>query len=453
MPIPFVRHLTIDLGEASVDRRSWLPEDLRAYHRGLLLRLLGEEGPMTRRDLAHGSGLSIPTAASIVSELLTSGYITESVPAHSRGAPRGPRANLLVLARHAHVVLGVDVGAGQVRIGLCDLSGVVSEVVSVPVRRGTQATELLAAAVGAATPLIRTAGKRLLGIGVCVPGPVDPAGRRNLLSLALGWRDVPVAERFEEAFSTPVVAEYNVRAMALAEARHGLGLRAENLLYVHLGDGLGFAFVVDGRPFRQGAHGVCELAHHRVVERGPRCSCGATGCLEAVLGEPYLRQRIRDAAGSSSVLAPLVRRRMPVLELLDLAVQSGDRCAAAILDDVVDHLSTAIALSVNVFSPTRVALGGELASAPKEVLGRVQAASHAKVSRLLNDQVRIERSEIGRYPGVLGAGTVALDRLFYRDQSPTTAVRGSRRPRPAWAAAAATATGNGNGTREAPARR
>src|SRR5205807_5220074 len=104
------------------------------------------------------------------------------------------------------------------------------------------------------------------GAGIAVPGPVDADGRRTLHSLALGWRDVPVAERFEEAFGSPAVAEYNVRAMALAEARHGLGLRAENLLYVHLGESLGFAFVVDGLPFRQGAHGVSELGHHRVVE-------------------------------------------------------------------------------------------------------------------------------------------------------------------------------------------
>ena len=65
--------------------------------------------------------------------------------------------------------------------------------------------------------------------------------------------------------------------------------------------------------------------------------------------------------------------------------------------------------------------------------------TYDKVSRLLRDEVRVERSEIGRYPGVLGAGTVALDRLFYRDQPPTTttvAVRGSRRPRPAWVIAA-----------------
>jgi predicted NBD/HSP70 family sugar kinase len=419
-----------------VDRRSWLPEDLRAYHQGLLLRLLGEEGPLTRRDLAQRSGLSIPTAASIVSSLLAAGQILETSPWSDRMAPRGPRAGLLTLARHAHLVLGMDVCANRLRAGLCDLSGVVSEVVSVPIQGGIEPARLLDLAVDAARPLAGAAGSRLIGVGVGVPGPVDEAGRRSLLALPLGWRDVPVAVRFEEAFGVPAVVEYNVRAMALAEARHGLGMRAENLLYVHLGESFGVAFVVDGLAFRQGAHGVSELGHQRVVEDGPRCSCGAQGCLEAVLGTSYLRQRIRAAARGSKVLTPLVRRRLPVLEMLDIAARTGDPAAGAILDDVVTHLSTAVAVSVDMLSPTRVALGGELATAPKEVLDRLQDASHTKVSRVLRDQVRIERSEIGRYPGVLGAGTVALDRLFYRDQPSVTARRGSRRPKPAWAVAA-----------------
>jgi predicted NBD/HSP70 family sugar kinase len=414
-----------------VDRRSWLPEDLRAYHRGVLLRLLSEEGPLTRRELAQRSGLSLPTAASIVSGLLTAGHISESMPWTGRGAPRGPRAGLLALARHAHVVLAVDVCATRLRVGLCDLSGVVSQVVPVPVQPGADPGAVLGLAIDAARPLVRMAGRRLIGVGVGVPGPVDHDGRRSLLSLPLGWRDVPVAERFEEAFGVPAVVEYNVRAMAVAEARHGLGVRAENLLYVHLGTSLGVAFVVDGRAFRQGAHGVSELGHHQVVEDGPRCSCGAVGCLEAVLGEAYLRQRIRDAAKESPALAPLVRRGMAVLELLDRAARTGDGPAGAILDDVVTHLSTAVALSVDMLSPARVALGGELATAPKDVLERIHQASHTKISRLLRDQVRIERSAIGRHPGVLGAGTVALDRLFYRDEPPVTTPRPARRGRPA----------------------
>jgi predicted NBD/HSP70 family sugar kinase len=392
---------------------------MRAYHRGLLLRLLTERGAQTRRELSGITGLSVPTVASIVAELSLAGHVTESVPPMRGAGPRGPRATRIAVARHSHAVLGVDVCASRLRVGVCDLSGVLSEAMSsVPVPSGASAERVLALAVEAARPLVEAAGERLLGVGVGVPGPVDAAGRRSVLSLPLGWQDVPVAERFEDAFAVPAVVEYNVRAMSVAEARYGLGQQAENLLYVHLGESLGVAFVVDGRPFRQGAHGVSELGHRRVVDGGPRCSCGAVGCLEAVLGEGYLRQRVRNAAGESATLAALARRRLPVLRLLDMAAGEGDAVAVEILDDVVTHLSTAIALSVDLLTPARVALGGELATAPDNVLARLVDATRGKVSQVLRDRVRIERSAIGRYPGLLGAGTVALDRLFYRDQPP-----------------------------------
>lgn len=407
-------------------RRSWLPQDLRAYHRGLLLRLMAERGPVTRREMAEVTGMSIPTVASIAAELLAAGHVTEAVPPADPVASRGPRATVLSLAGDSLAVIGVEVGVDRLRVAACDLAGVASEVTSVPLPRGGPPQQVLALAVDAARPLAEAAGDRLLGAGIAVPGPVDPQGRLSRLALPLGWRNIPVAEPFEAALGVPAVAEYNVRAMAVAEARHGLGRFAENLLYVHLGKSIGIAFVVDGRPFRQGAHGVPELGHQRVVDRGPPCSCGETGCLEAVLGEDYLRRRLHGLGPRDASPA---RRGSPVLDVLDAAVRAGNDDAAEILDDVVGYLSTAIGMSANVLSPARIALGGDLACAPEGVLGRIVDATRAKVSQLVRDQLRIERSAIGRYPGLLGAGTVALDRLFYRDHEPLPLPRPAARPR------------------------
>lgn len=394
-----------------MDRRSWLPEDVRAHNRGLLLRLLTEHGPHSRRELAHQTGLSIPTVTSIVTDLTDEGYVTESVPA-MRATRRGPRATVVTLARSAYTVLGVDVGVGSLRVGLTDLSGLVTDSAQVPFDPTAPAERVLRIAVDAATPLVASAGHHLTGIGIGVPGPVDHARRRSVLSLTLGWRDVDVAGVFERAFGVETVVDYNVRAMAAAEARHGLGQRAENLLYVHVGDGVGFAFVVDGRPFRQGAHGVSELGHHQVAA-GPACVCGSTGCLEAVLREPNLRAQVAAGARDSPVLAGLADADRAPLDVLDAATQAGDALAGRLLASFVDHLGTAVALNVNVFSPTRVALGGILEQAPKEVLERIVTATRNKVCSVLRHRVGIEASAIGPHAGLLGAATVALDRLFY----------------------------------------
>jgi predicted NBD/HSP70 family sugar kinase len=378
----------------------------------LLLRLLTEQGPLSRRQLAALTGLSIPTVTSIVSDLTSEGYVTESVP-QIRSARRGPRATVVTLQRNGYTALGVDIGADEVRLGLIDLSGLVTEVIAAPFPRGASSAHVIDTAIAAARPLVATAGHKLVGIGVGVPGPVDPTRRRCVLSLALGWHDADIADRVERAFGRPTVVDYNVRAMAAAEARHGLGQRAENMLYVHIGEGVGFAFVVDGRPFRQGAHGVSELGHHQVSEDGPRCACGSVGCLEAVLCEPHLRAQVEQAAAHSPALAKAdVRLRAP-LDALDAAVHAGDPVADQLLTEFADHLSTAIALNVNVFSPSRVALGGILATAPKEVLERVLSASRAKICSVLRQRVRVEPSAIVHHAGLLGAATVALDQLFY----------------------------------------
>src|SRR5262249_3256453 len=152
--------------------------------------------------------------------------------------------------------------------------------------------------------------------------------------------------------------------------------------------------------------------------------CGSVGCLEAVLGKAHLLQRIQEAVPDSPVLTQLARRPLPPLEILDSAIQAADPAARAILDDVIGHLSSAVALSVNIFSPSRVVLGGALATAPKDFLSELQEAILSRVSRMLRAHVTVEQATIGQYPGVLGAGTVALDRLFYRDQAPITAARG-----------------------------
>jgi predicted NBD/HSP70 family sugar kinase len=150
-----------------------------------------------------------------------------------------------------------------------------------------------------------------------------------------------------------------------------------------------------------------------VADDGPRCVCGSVGCLEAMLSEPHLRTRIEQTARRSPVLTRARRQHRAPLDVLDAAAHAGDEAASGLLAEFAEHLSTAIALNVNVFSPSRVALGGILAIAPKEVLQRVLSATRTKVCSVLRHQVSVEPSTLGRHVGLLGAATVALDRVFY----------------------------------------
>ncbi|MFD0475982.1 ROK family protein [Nonomuraea thailandensis] len=173
-------------------------------------------------------------------------------------------------------------------------------------------------------------------------------------------------------------------------------------MYVRTGVGAGL--VIGGQPFRSGAHGVTELGHLRVVERGRPCACGATGCLETVAAEPYLGELARSLLGRDSA--------DPLADLASAAGE-GDERAGAALDEVVDRLATGLASAVNLLNPALILLGGAFRTAPEPVFDRVRQALRARAFPVLRDAVQVRRATLGPDAGVVGSAAVALDRLFY----------------------------------------
>lgn len=363
-------------------------QDLRAYNRGLVLRLLRDEGPLPRAELARRTGLSATTMTKVVAQLIDEGHLAERSVTDSPEPRIGRPATDVALVPGSSWVVGVQVGVGAVQIGLCDLLGRARWASGFEFDTGAPVGEMLTQLVGAIDELVKESGvERVLGIGVAAPGPVDPDHRVNLLSVNAGWHDVRFADRLEGALGLATVVDHNVRAMALAEARYGC--RERNLLYVHVRTGLGAGVVLNGRPFQPGVYGVTELGHLRVVERGRKCACGSTGCLETVVSEPYLAAQVGA----------------PIMAALDDHPE--------VRDELVDYLSTGLAAAVNLLNPEHIRLGGIFCDAPDALLDRIRDALRDKTFPVLRDSVHLDRSSLGMDAGVAGGAAVALDRFFY----------------------------------------
>jgi predicted NBD/HSP70 family sugar kinase len=382
-------------------------QDVRRLHRRLVLRKLRDDGPQPRADLARDLGLSATTMTRVVGQLLEDGLVVEGA-SEGAGVRIGRPSTRVRLRTDARFVIGVQVGAGTVQLGLCDLAAQVRHCASFGFDlAGETADRVVLRIAGAAAELLAEAGMprdRLLGVGVAAPGPVDPAHRRNVLSVNLGWRDVPFSDVLERELGVPTVVDHNVRSMALAEARYGTAVGVGTLLYVYVRTGVGAGVVIGGQAFRSGSYGVTELGHLRVVEKGRPCACGATGCLETVVSEPYLSEQVTPLLGRES--------SSPLADLWGLA-DAGDQRAASIIDDVVDYLTTALASAVNLLNPELILLGGAFDLAPDLLFDRVREALHAKAFPILRDAVRVDRSTLGADAGVVGSAAVALDRLLY----------------------------------------
>ncbi|MEO3856446.1 ROK family transcriptional regulator [Acrocarpospora sp. B8E8] len=370
-----------------------------------VLRALRDHGPQPRIELARRLSVSPTTVTKVVARLLDRGVVTETgvdAPGLRLGRPRVHVA----LVPTAAYVIGVQVGVGVVRLGLCDLLGQPRRTTRFDFDvAGTDATVVLGRLAARLGKLMAEAGvtrEEVLGVGVAAPGPVDPHRRRNLLSVNLGWRDVAFSDHLEHTLGLPTVVDHNVRAMAVGEARHGGHPDADPLLYVYVRTGVGAGVVIDGKPFRSGGYGVAELGHLRVSDSGRICACGAEGCLETVVSEPRLAERL--AALGNPADAPLRR-------LAGLAA-AGDLGAEAVVEDLVEHLAMGLAFAVNLLNPRLIVLGGMFEDAPAALITRVEEAVRRKAFPVLRDVVRVGRSTL-RDGGVIGGATVALDHFFY----------------------------------------
>jgi len=299
------------------------------------------------------------------------------------------------------VVAAIDVGGTRIKAALVAASFDVFARATVPTPKDiaedigavVQATvaDLLVSAEQQDVPV------RLVGCGVVVPGLVDEERGVGLLSVNLGWRDLPVRDPVASRLGVPTVVGHDVRAGLLAEARLGAARGARHALFVPVGTGIAGAFMLDGALIS--ADGWAgELGHVVIDPSGPPCPCGATGCLEMIASASAMERAYAARAG----------RRVTAEEIAARA-EAGEADASAVWERAISALAQAIVATVTMTGVDLVLIGGGLAESGEVILAPLRVA----VARLLTFQrpPRLEKAALGDRAGCLGAACLAWDAL------------------------------------------
>lgn len=366
-------------------------------HHGHILRILRDEGAQSRAELSRRSKLSATTLTHVTAALLRDGSILEGETYGANGVGRPAQA--VRLAPEARNVAGVHIGAGNVQVTITDLlarpkAGAAFSFDTTCADPDDIVRQVSRTVVQLAEES-QLEAKSLLGVGIGVPGPVDAARRSALASINVGWRNVPLADKLEDALQLPATVEHNVSAMALAESHYGIGKNAPALLYIYLRTGLGAGLMVDGAPFRPGGHGAVELGHIQVVPEGKLCACGNVGCLETFVCE----RALMDAAGLKGAAPDNLLSRVEL--------------NPAAWNLVLRHLTTALASAVNILSPELIVFGGHLGEAPKSLFEQLERDLPQRIMPHMRDILSIRRATFGAQAGAIGGAAAALDRFFY----------------------------------------
>lgn len=318
--------------------------------RTAVLALLARRGPLSRAEIAERLELSPATVTTVTRKLLAEGRLEELDPRTQPHTGR-PSIPLRLVPEAAHAI-GVQVAHEHVSTVLTRLDATVVH--------GTRHGFDPAApdAVDRLTALIRTeigrAAKEhtpLLGVGVAVPGVVEPETGTLRMSVRLGWTGMPLAARLRAALGVPVFVDNDISAVTAAERLYGPGADCADFLLVAIGQGIGLGMVLDGAPYRGAAGAAGEFGHLPVRPDGPVCSCGNRGCLETQVSTEALLGRAR----SLGVVAADAR-----LEDLREAADRGGRPAAELLAEAGELLGRTLSGAVNLLGPRSVVLMGEI---------------------------------------------------------------------------------------------
>jgi predicted NBD/HSP70 family sugar kinase len=382
---------------------------VRRASRFEVLRQVYALGSASRSLLASASGLSTPTVATIVNELLDWGVIGE-VSTEDSGGGR-PRARLAVNPARGFVV-GVDVSETYVQTDVFDLALQVRtsdrQALDAGHIRPDAVIDRIERGVTAALAAAGVPRSDVVGVGVSVPGRIDRAGGVSVFAPNFAWRQVPFIELLSQRLPQPLYLDNPLKASTMAELWFGAGREADDLAVVTLGTGVGAGFAVGGTLVRGTGNAAGEWGHSTVVIDGRPCRCGNHGCLEAYVGARGIIQQLRERAPGS----PLLRAGGQAATIAALAegLAAGDAAARAVLRQTARYLGVGLGSLVNMLNPAVVVLGGWVTGLLGPWLvpeATALAARHTFDPAF--DAVRFEMSALTGNPISLGAGIFALE--------------------------------------------
>jgi predicted NBD/HSP70 family sugar kinase len=359
-----------------------------------VLRLLARRGAVTRPQLGESLEFSKPTMSAAIAELSALGLV-ESTGSH-KGA-MGRTAAVYGLGPQAGYVIGVDVGAAQIRAVAQTLDGQQLASVETKVPRPQSAsTDAVAAIILEVAKSTMAATGRPQGLLRSVAVAVPRVVATHPLHLNKRRPPEAVLARLRSHIDVPVIIENNVNCAALGEWQHGAGRHRATFAYVQVGVRIGLGIVINGQLFR-GANGASgEIG--RLPFPWSADAVPTREGLEHYLGSDALMERCAQSwPQSGDGPAPLSAQ-----DLFELA-ENGSATAMQWVRRHAADVGRLLAGVIGVLDPGLVVLGGGVGQNPL-LLEEVR-----KVTRDLTWTTEIEVSRLGHTGTVLGAAQQAID--------------------------------------------
>ena len=242
----------------------------------------------SKPEIAAMLGLSMPTVLQNVKELLERGIIGESGEYESTG---GRKAKALSVNAGLKYAAGIDITANHISYVVIDLTGelIEKERIRAVFENSLEYNEKVHQGF---LEFVQRAGieaKRILGVGISLPGIIDKEHETLIISHILRLKNVSL-KNLSRLFEYEVCYENDANSAAMAEMYR----LEKNAVYLSLSNSVGGSFYIHNGIYEGDDYRSSEFGHMIIVPGGRQCYCGKKGCVDAYCSAQVLAVKADD---------------------------------------------------------------------------------------------------------------------------------------------------------------
>lgn len=364
---------------------------VKQLNSAVVYRLIDQQGPISRIQVAEQSQLAPASITKITRQLLERGLIKEVDQQASTG---GRRAISIVSETRPFHTIAVRLGRHDATIALYNLAGrqLAETHYTLPEKTQETVETALFKAIDHFISQHQNRIRELIAISVVLPGLVDPTAGLVRYMPHIDVDNWPLVEHLQARFAVNCFIGHDIRSLALAEHYFGASRHCQDSILIRVHRGTGAGIIVNGQIFLGSNGNVGEIGHIQIDPLGDHCHCGNFGCLETVVSNSAIEQRVLNLLkqGYPSKLTMETSQIAPIC----LAANRGDALAHEVIEHAGLYLGRAIALTVNLFNPQQVVIAGEVTEAAKILLPAIQRCINTQVLKDFRNNLPVVVSEL-----------------------------------------------------------
>ena len=317
-------------------------------NRDIIFELIRSRHPISRAELSRLSGFQPSTTSAICEQLLRENWILEAGPMTK---PRGRPSISLSLNINLVIAVG-DIRPAQASIAIVDMNG--QRLLYETFALATNPKRSLDRIISSFRNLLHMVSDRCVqGIGLSVPGCIDPATLRLNFTPNLQWQGIDIKAAIEKAIPLYVELDNAANACMLSELWFGKMHGVRDAVLLTISEGIDTSILANGRLV-SGHHGLAgEFGHSCFVRDGLMCGCGRKGCWEMYASSRAALRYFNESQTHASL--------SDIHDLLRRAVL-GDLEAKRAMTRQADCLIEGLQMIVSALSPELIILTGVTAS-------------------------------------------------------------------------------------------